>query len=81
MSPRFQQSSVLRHQSIIQMVQLNVRNHLTNVGDDDLPIVVVGALLFQLMMVPLLISAPVTYYTHCAIAEMMLILPVVAVCD
>lgn len=39
MSPRFQQASVLRHQLIIRMVQLSVRNHWTYVGDDDLPIV------------------------------------------
>ena len=73
MSPRFQQASVLRHQLIIRMVQLSVRNHWTYVGDDDLPIVMVCAFLFQ-MMVPLLISASVTYYSHGEIAEMMLVL-------
>ena len=74
MSPRFQQASVLRHQLIIRMVQLSVRNHWTYVGDDDLPIVMVCAFLFQLMMVPLLISVSVTYYSHGEIAEMMLVL-------
>lgn len=55
------------------MVQLSVRNHWTYVGDDDLPIVMVGALLFQLMMAPLLVSASVTYYSHEHIANLMLV--------
>ena len=56
------------------MVQLSVRNHLTYVGDDDLPVVMVGALLFQMMMAPLLLSASVTYYTHGDVARMAFVL-------
>lgn len=54
------------------MVQLSVRNHLTYVGDDDLPIVMVGALLFHVMMAPLLLSALVTYHEHGGVAKTML---------
>lgn len=54
------------------MVQLSVRNHLSYVGDDDLPVVMVGALLFQMVKAPLLVSASAFYYTHGEIAEMML---------
>ena len=80
MSPRFQQASVLRHQLIIQMVQLSVWNHRTYVGDDDLPIVMVGTLLFQLMMAPLLISASATYYTHGETANTMLVICKAFIC-